>query len=263
MRLIVSTELDSTPQYSPDGARIAFASTRSGNVRIWVCNQDGSDPVQVSDFDAAASPRWSPDGRYLAFDSPSAGPVGIYVIPAQGGRVRRITPPTSENDMPSWSQDGKWIYFESNRTGTSQIWKAPFEGGPGVQVTHHGGAEGFESRDGKFVYYAKKVEPGIWRVPTEGGAETLVVDHGSHFHWGLFDKGVCLMNLDPVAGAGIECLDFEMNSWKTLSRLPANMHVNNGGPSLSVSPDGRWIIFVAAERLQSDIMMIENFRLPF
>jgi Tol biopolymer transport system component len=260
--LIASTLLDTNPQYSADGTRIAFASSRSGSIQIWVSNQDGSDPVQASDFDGAACPRWSPDGRYLAFDSPSAGGVGVYVIPEQGGRARRITPPTSQNSMSSWSRDGKWIYFESNRTGASQVWKAPFEGGQAVQVTHNGGAEAFESRDSKFVYYAKIDKPGIWRVPAEGGAETLVVDRGSHFHWGLFDKGVCLMNVDPVAGAGIECLDFKTNAWKTLSRLPKNMYVNEGGPSLSVSPDGHWIIFVAAERLQSDIMMIENFRLP-
>ena len=90
----------------------------------------------------------------------------------------------------------------------------------------------------------------------------MVVDRGSHFHWGLFKNGVCVMNVDPVAAAGIERLDFKTNVWKTLSRLPKNTYVNEGGPSLSVSPDGRWIIFVAAERLQSDIMIIENFRLP-
>jgi serine/threonine protein kinase len=261
-RLIASTLLDTNPQYSPDGTHIAFTSARSGTVQVWVCNQDGSDPVQVSDFDGAATPRWSPDGRYVAFDSPSQGTVGIYVIPVKGGRARRMTPITSENAMPSWSRDGKWLYFGSNRSGASQVWKVPFEGGPAVQVTHNGGAESFESRDGKFLYYAKIVQSGIWRIPTQGGAETLVVDHGSHFHWGLFDEGACLLNINPLAGTAIDCLDFETNRWKTVSRLPKNMHVNEWGPSVSVSPDGRSIAFVASERRESDIMVVENFRLP-
>jgi dipeptidyl aminopeptidase/acylaminoacyl peptidase len=262
-RLISSTMLDTNPQYSPDGSKIAFTSSRSGTVQIWVCDSDGSNPVQVTNFDGAASPRWSPDGRYIAFDSPSAGPVGIYVIPAQGGRARRITSETSQNDMPSWSRDGTWVYFESNRSGASQIWKEPFAGGAAVQVTHNGGSEAFESRDGKFVYYAKKVQPGIWRIPTGGGAETLVLDRGSHFHWGLLDQGVCLIDLDVMADARIGCLDFRTNQWKTVLRLPKDMHVNEWGPSFSVSPDGQWILYVGAARPESDIMMVENLRLLF
>jgi Tol biopolymer transport system component len=36
------------PVFSPDGSRIAFASTRSGNTDIWIINSDGSDLHQVT-----------------------------------------------------------------------------------------------------------------------------------------------------------------------------------------------------------------------
>jgi Tol biopolymer transport system component len=259
--LISSTRLDTNPQYSPDGKRIAFTSTRTGTLQIWVCDSDGSNSVQLTDFEGAATPRWSPDGRYIAFDSTKAGASDIYVVPAQGGPVRRITPETSHEDMASWSRDGKWIYFESDQSGVFQIWKIPFAGGTAVQVTHNGGADAFESRDGKFVYYAKWDERGIWRKPTEGGGpEKLIIDRGSPHHWDLFDQGVCLADLDAVDGPMIDCFEFGTNKETTVSKLPKNTRINEGGPSFSVSKDGQWILYVTVEREESDIMMVDNFR---
>ena len=84
----------------------------------------------------------------------------------------------------------------------------------------------------------------------------------SHFHWSLFDKGICWVEQSAIVQPTIDCLDFRTNHSNTISRLPSNMHVNEWGPSFSVSPDGRSILFVASDRRESDIMMVENFRLP-
>lgn len=260
-RLISSTQVDTNPQYSADDSRIAFTSSRAGADDIWVCNGDGSNPVQLTDLNAeTGTPRWSPDGGYLAFDSNKAGSKDIYVIPSKGGPVRRITQESSQDDMPSWSQDGKWIYFHSNRGGTSEIWKIPTSGGTAVQVTNDGGADAFESSDGKFVYYAKPGQPGIWRKPVAGGVETLILRSGSPNHWGLFDKGVCAVDLNASAGPTINCLDLPSNRLTTISTLPRVTRINEGGSSFSVSHDGRWILYVSVERQQSDITVVENFR---
>jgi Tol biopolymer transport system component/DNA-binding winged helix-turn-helix (wHTH) protein len=260
-RLVSSTRMDTNPQYSPDGSRIAFTSSRSGTLQIWVCDSDGSNPVQLTNFETdAATPRWSPDGRYIAFDALTGGTSDIYVVSAKGGAVRRITPEHSDESMASWSQDGKWIYFESNHSGDFEIWKVSVAGGSIVQVTRSRGADAFESRDGKFVYYAKWGRRGIWRKPTEGDRpETLVIDRGSPYHWGLFDKGVCLIDLGTSADPTIDCMDFSANR-TTVSRLPKNTHINAGGPSFSVSQDGRSMLYVTVEREESDIMMVDNFR---
>lgn len=144
-----TTALDSNPQYSRDGRRIAFTSTRSGTLQIWTADADGSNAVQVTRSVAwNGTPRWSPDGRHLAYDAVEQGKGDIYVIPAGGGAARRVTPGESHEHVPSWSRDGRWIYFESDRTGEFQIWKTEFPSGATVPVTTQGGAAAFESPDG-------------------------------------------------------------------------------------------------------------------
>lgn len=121
--LSCSTRLDNNPHISPDGKRIAFESDRSGGHEVWVCNSDGSNPMQVISFGGpnVGSPRWSPDGRKIVFDSVLKGDSDIYVMDAEGGKPRRLTDETSDEDAPTWSHVSRWIYFTSNRTGGAGV----------------------------------------------------------------------------------------------------------------------------------------------
>ena len=62
--LISSTRHEHSAQFSTDGKKIAFYSTRSGNPEIWVCNRDGTNAVQVTSLGGppCGTPRWSPMG---------------------------------------------------------------------------------------------------------------------------------------------------------------------------------------------------------
>jgi Tol biopolymer transport system component len=92
VKLIASTRKDTSPQFSPDGKRIAFASDRSGNEEIWVCDSEGRNSVQLTSFGGppVGTPRWSPDGRRIVFDSMPDGRRDIYVIRAEGGRLAAL-----------------------------------------------------------------------------------------------------------------------------------------------------------------------------
>ncbi len=264
VKLISSPKPDVGPQFSPDGKKIAFASARSGSWEIWFCNQDGSNPVQLTSFGGpyTGSPRWSPDGRFLAFDSRREGNADIFVISAEGGRARRLTTERSDDVWPSWSRDGGWIYFASNRSGQWEVWKAPAQGGPNVHVTWKGGYEAFESPDGKFVYYAKLDVPGIWRVPVEGGEETQVLDQGDQGFWGVLNQGIYFFNLKATPRPAFQFFGFTARQLKPIPARPNELPLFTSGepPAVTVSPDGRWILYVQLDHTESDIALVGNFR---
>jgi Tol biopolymer transport system component/predicted Ser/Thr protein kinase len=260
-RLIASTNLDQGPQYSPDGKRIAFESTRSGSYEIWVCDSDGANLVQLTSFDrTTGTPRWSPDGRHIAFDSRKETHSDIYVISAEGGSPRRLTTENSDDVVPSWSRNGRWIYFASNRTGVQQVWKVPAEGGEAVQVTKRGGFAAFESPDGKFVYYTAR-DPGIWRVAVEGGEEAQVLDQPKLGYWGnwaVVDGGIYFVNVELKLHPTIEFFNFATGRVRQIAAMEKEAVL--GGPGFAISPDGRWILYAQVDQSGSDIVLVENFQ---
>ncbi|HUK74027.1 MAG TPA: hypothetical protein VLV47_00970, partial [Candidatus Bathyarchaeia archaeon] len=260
-RLVASTQVDEEPQFSPNGEKIAFTSSRSGNYEIWVCDREGGNPVQLTSSNGPqlGSPRWSPDGRWIAFDSPQAGNSDIYVIGVAGGPARRLTSGPSNNVRPSWSRDGRWVYFGSNRSGASQIWKEPVAGGTAVQVTKSGGEEAFESTDGKYVYWAKLDLPGIWRVPVAGGEETQVLGLSTESLWALTGQGICFFDLNNPAGPALKLYSFTTGKTTLLRQLPKNTSIDTQSTALSVSPDGRWILYTQYDQSGSNLMLVENF----
>jgi len=47
-RLTTSTGADMWPSWSPDGAKIAFASFRSGKWQIWTMSSTGGSPTRIT-----------------------------------------------------------------------------------------------------------------------------------------------------------------------------------------------------------------------
>ena len=251
--LISSTYLDVTPMYSPDGGKIAFSSSRSGYREIWICNSDGSTPVQLTHLESrqSAMPNWSPDGSRIVFQSFVGNQRDIFVVSAGGGKPQRLTDEPAQDVQPTWSRDGRWIYFGSNRYGEARIWKIPAEGGEAVPVTERGGYA-LESLDGRTLYFA--ADGSLWSVPTDGGTETLVVE-GSVVHqsFAVAPDGIYLRRLSPQRG-----LDFYDFSSKTVKRLFNFLLSPYSG--LSVHPDGETILFVQGALPESDIMLVDEFR---
>jgi dipeptidyl aminopeptidase/acylaminoacyl peptidase len=69
-QLTNTTKKDSHPRWSPDGKRILFESTRSGDSQLWIINVNGGEAKQLTTIATEASTAlWSPDGKHIAFVS--------------------------------------------------------------------------------------------------------------------------------------------------------------------------------------------------
>ena len=81
------------PAWSPDGSRIAFESTRSGDREIWIANADGSGLVNVSNTPGYdAEPAWSPDGTQITFTSlRSGGNYDVWAVDAPAASANLAT----------------------------------------------------------------------------------------------------------------------------------------------------------------------------
>lgn len=261
-KLLASTQNDALPRYSLDGKRIAFQSDRSGSPEIWVCDSNGQNLTQLTFFrkGVAGTPQWSPDSRQIAFDYRASGMADVYVINVDGGVPRRITTEDSDDSLPSWSRDGRSLYFASNRSGSSQIWKTPVDGGPLLQVTKQVGFSGFESSDGRYVYYSKGTfGHGVWRVPVQGGEEVQVLCEGGAGSWGqwmLADNGIYYIDYHKDS-LSIAFFDFASKKTKSIVALE---NVNEFIGGLTASPDGSHVLYTQQDPVNSDIMLVEDFR---
>ena len=261
MRLIASSWQDYAPHVSPDGARVAFLSDRSGSDEIWLCDTAGSNQVQLTSSGGSfGTPRWSPDSRHLAFERVKGHP-GVYVISADGGLPREVTTDPSAAVLASWSSDGRWIYFGSNRTGRVEVWKVRAEGGRAVQVTKGGGFRAFESADGKFVYYAKSFDlGGVWKVPVNGGEETAVLDFPKATLWGywaLVNDGIYFVDAEGSSRPALRFFDFGTSRVSHVVDLEGKPIAHE--PGLAISPDGKWLLYEQVDYRSVDIMLVESF----
>jgi Tol biopolymer transport system component/DNA-binding winged helix-turn-helix (wHTH) protein len=271
-KLIASSQSEINPAYSPDGRKIAFDSYRSGSDNVWICDADGSHPVQLTSFESyAGSPHWSPDGKRIVFDSIEAGDWNLYVSEVEGGLPRRLTQESYQDYAGAWSRDGQWIYFASDRGPRRQIWKIPSAGGQAVQVTQGGATYAQETWDGRSLYFVN-LNDSIWRVPVAGGEESEVVRGPLAYNrdWALSSRGLYYAIERARVYGGVDdhfrsrvpteyaiwFLDFESGKVTELFR--------KDGPFrhrwLAVSPDEERILYGEQALAQSEIMLVENFR---
>ena len=261
-RLLAGRGVVQKPDFSPDGKKIAFESDRMGYADIWVCDSDGSNCSQLTSLHGdAATARWSPDGHYVAFEAITEGFWEVYLLEYPGGTPRILpTFPGANNGVPHWSRDGQWIYFYSaHEKGTYQLWKIPFKGGTPIRVkTGEGGIYVDESPDRHFLYYAKWSEPGLWRMPVDGGQETRVLElAGSHWYWTLAPGGIYFLDYNFKPNGRIEFFDFASRSITPIFALEKPSSEFGG---LTLSPDGKALLFGQNESDESYIILVKNFR---
>lgn len=108
VRLTATSGLNVEPTLSRDGALVAYASDRTGNLDIFVQPVAGGDPVNLTSTPADESePSFSPDGSSIVFSRRDAG---LFIVPALGGDAWVVTR-TPWARTPRFSPDGRWIAY--------------------------------------------------------------------------------------------------------------------------------------------------------
>jgi eukaryotic-like serine/threonine-protein kinase len=250
VRLTSSPQEDLDVRFSPDGARIVYASGDGGSLNLWLANPDGSAARQVTFLGGwVSSPAFSPSGQIIAFenrrlhDSVKPGNTTVWLLGVDGGHVRRLLDDTFDSYGPSWSRDGAWLYFGSTtRSGSSQIWKARFTGGGAPQqVTSNGGFEGYESADGEYLYFSKG-PVGLWRLPLAGGPEEPVAEFAGvrrERYWQVLRDGIYFVDArgEPV----LKFFEFATRRTRVLAHLPKP--IDTEGRGFAAAPGGRLFLY--------------------
>jgi Tol biopolymer transport system component/DNA-binding winged helix-turn-helix (wHTH) protein len=259
--IVRSTFDEQAPDYSPDGTRLAFASTRSGVEEIWVANADGSNPVQVTSMGGplCSNPQWSPDSQTILLNAHREGSSDLYLLRPDSGYLRRITDHPAEEIEGRWSRDGHTIYFASNRTGRFEVWKMPAAGGASVRITQGGGMTATESPDGRVLYYAKHdAQPtAIWRVPVNGGEERSIVDGLSYsMNFVVANRGLYFVAVgDAPHQTSIDFFDYATGQRTTLLALGKQYWWG-----MALSPDQRSLLYSVIDSAGSNLMLVDTFQ---
>jgi Tol biopolymer transport system component len=249
--MIASDLPDASAQYSPDGRRIAFQSSRDGAPEIWTCDANGANPIRLTNAGGAAIgfPQWSPDGQFIAFESYPKGRGEIHVVAAGGGPDRTLVAGAYDNVVPHWSADARAIYFGTNRAGRMQLWRVNFDDRAESLVIDDGYAA-LESRDGRTLYFTRRSGPGIWKAALLNGqpeGEPVKVLANARQDWGsaaLGKNGIFYLELG--GDFLIRYLDLATGQARTLF-TPKNQPMWRGA-ELAVSPDEQTILYTVIER---------------
>jgi Tol biopolymer transport system component len=118
-KLFAGRSIHMQPVYSPDGAKIAFASTRGGLVSaIWVMDGDGTNAHRLTKPKLQAwAPDWSPDGTHILFSSDWELPFpGLWVMRSDGSGLEELTHLSGVQQafFGRFSPDGQQIVLTSD-----------------------------------------------------------------------------------------------------------------------------------------------------
>lgn len=245
---------DNHPSFSPDGAKVAFVSTRSGQHGLWVANADGTGARPLApQVEVTTGPAWSPGSDRILMGTAGLETSEIVIISTAPGNVARLDLEGRFAAMPSWSPDGRQIYFWS---GTEQ-WQLNWENGQRISL----GAKRLVAENRFFRYYLLYDDRYVLiRSPRHNPAEEEVLSNDVLVpvvsltdRWIYFIRGPgSILSALPVQGPVI---------LKEFGALPGNDGQSSFG-GFSVSPDDKTIVWAFGDNNvhPTEIRLIREFR---
>ena len=154
------------PSWSPDGSRIVFTHSSTGNspFNVYTMDADGGHIHRVTHSAVDEEvPKYSPDGRWIAFPTfPETAAPAVYLVRADGSHRHRLTPLRLHAFDGDWSPDGRRLVAATNADlPDSQVFTIRADG-TGVRIltsgpTGQNDIYGSFSPDGRKIVFARAV----------------------------------------------------------------------------------------------------------
>jgi len=168
---------DVDPAWTPDGNRLVFSSSRTGNRTLWTARGDLTQLAPLTSGVALDErPVYSPDGQHVAFVSDRGGRRGIWEVSGEAG-VPRLIAAADVVDTISWSPDGRRIVFSTPVGDTPGLMTVDVASGQTARVPTAAAATApsWSPRDDVIVYIES-------RGGTAGAFIKFVTSNGQPVH---------------------------------------------------------------------------------
>ena len=130
--------LETSPQMSPDGRKIAFVSdsARPRRPQIYIHNLNSLKTERVTfkgNFNS--SPKWSPNGTQLIYERQVKGYFQLYIYTLSTRRHLQLTFGRFNSEKPDWAPNGKQIVFSAKKKNVPKLYYISSFGGRTIRVT--------------------------------------------------------------------------------------------------------------------------------
>jgi Tol biopolymer transport system component len=171
---------DFQPNWSPDGKKIVFFSSRSvGSPNIWQVDvSSGALKRLTSNGAVNVNPFFSPEGARIAYQSDQSGRLEVWVMSADGSGPRQLTN-TGVSELGHfmrWSDNGREVIFLCACGGKPTAMKVSIDGGdpqPFAEVMGGGHISFSPDRSRIMDVVRHKV---LWVSPVRGGKPEKVYE---------------------------------------------------------------------------------------